>query len=81
MTAASILKARGWDNFVDVESGFNGIKKTGVKVTEYVCPTTRFSEHSLKEAPAQNRFHIIARLARVAVPQPRPRHRGRRCAQ
>jgi glyoxylase-like metal-dependent hydrolase (beta-lactamase superfamily II) len=40
MIAASILKARGWDNFVDVESGFNGIKKTGVKVTEYVCPTT-----------------------------------------
>ncbi|MGV3638464.1 MAG: MBL fold metallo-hydrolase [Flavobacteriales bacterium] len=40
MIAASILKARGWGNFVDVESGINGIKKTGVKVTEYVCPTT-----------------------------------------
>ncbi len=40
MIAASILKARGWDDFVDVESGFAGIKKTGVKVTEYVCPTT-----------------------------------------
>ena len=40
MIAASILKQRGWENFVDVESGFAGIKKTGVKVTEYVCPTT-----------------------------------------
>jgi len=40
MIAASILKARGWDDFVDVESGFAGIKKIGVKVTEYVCPTT-----------------------------------------
>ena len=40
MIAASILKARGWDDFVDVETGFNGIKKTGVRVTEYVCPTT-----------------------------------------
>lgn len=40
MIAASILKARGWENFVDVESGFSGIKKTSVKVTEYVCPTT-----------------------------------------
>ena len=40
MIAASILKARGWDNFVDVEGGFNAIKETGVKRTEYVCPTT-----------------------------------------
>lgn len=40
MIAASILKARGWDDFVDVETGFSGIKKTGVKVTDYVCPTT-----------------------------------------
>ena len=40
MIAASILKQRGWENFVDVESGFAGIKTTGVKVTEYVCPTT-----------------------------------------
>jgi len=40
MFAASILKARGWNDFVDVDSGFNGIKMTGVKVTEYVCPTT-----------------------------------------
>lgn len=40
MIAASILKARGWDDFVDVESGITGIKKTAVQVTDYVCPTT-----------------------------------------
>ena len=40
MIAASILKQRGWDHFGDVEGGFNAIKKTDVKRTEYVCPTT-----------------------------------------
>jgi rhodanese-related sulfurtransferase len=40
MIAASILKQRGWDNFVDVEGGFSAIKDTDVKRTEYVCPTT-----------------------------------------
>ncbi len=40
MIAASILKQRGWENFVDVEGGFNAIKDTDVKRTEYVCPST-----------------------------------------
>ncbi|HEY0978936.1 MAG TPA: rhodanese-like domain-containing protein [Flavobacteriales bacterium] len=40
MIAASILKSRGWNNFVDVEGGFNAIKNTHVERTEYVCPTT-----------------------------------------
>jgi rhodanese-related sulfurtransferase len=40
MLAASILKARGWDNFVDVRDGFTGIKETNIPVSEYVCPTT-----------------------------------------
>jgi glyoxylase-like metal-dependent hydrolase (beta-lactamase superfamily II)/rhodanese-related sulfurtransferase len=40
MIAASILKARGWDNFTDVEGGFTKILDTKVKTTEYVCPTT-----------------------------------------
>ncbi len=40
MIAASILKSRGWDNFVDVVGGFNAIKDTEVPVSEYVCPTT-----------------------------------------
>jgi len=40
MIAASILKQRGWDNFVDVAGGFSAIKDTVVKRTEYVCPST-----------------------------------------
>ncbi|MFK7787850.1 MAG: rhodanese-like domain-containing protein [Crocinitomicaceae bacterium] len=40
MIASSILKQRGWDNFLDVKEGFDGIKKSGLEVTEYVCPTT-----------------------------------------
>lgn len=40
MIAASILKQRGWENFVDVEGGFSAIKNTDVRRTEYVCPTT-----------------------------------------
>lgn len=40
MIAASILKARGWENFADVEGGFSEILNTDVKTTEYVCPTT-----------------------------------------
>lgn len=40
MIAASILKQRGWDNFVDVVGGFAELKITGLPRTEYVCPTT-----------------------------------------
>ena len=40
MIASSILKQRGWENFVDVEGGFDAIKKTSVPKTDYVCPTT-----------------------------------------
>jgi glyoxylase-like metal-dependent hydrolase (beta-lactamase superfamily II)/rhodanese-related sulfurtransferase len=40
MIAASILKARGWDNLTDVAGGFKGIAQTDIPVTEYVCPTT-----------------------------------------
>ena len=38
--ACSILKARGYDNLVNVETGFPGIKETGVDCTAYVCPST-----------------------------------------
>ena len=38
--AASILKARGYHNLVNVTDGFNGISKTGIPLTEFVCPTT-----------------------------------------
>jgi hydroxyacylglutathione hydrolase len=40
MIAASILKARGYHNAINVAGGFNAIKKTAVKTTNYVCPTT-----------------------------------------
>jgi hydroxyacylglutathione hydrolase len=40
MLAASILKMRGWDNFVDVIGGFTEIKETSLPKTDYVCPTT-----------------------------------------
>lgn len=38
--AASILKARGYHNLVNVFGGFAAIKKTGIKTTNYVCPST-----------------------------------------
>lgn len=38
--ACSILKARGYENLVNVECGFPGIKQTGVDCKEYVCPST-----------------------------------------
>ncbi len=38
--AISILKARGFQNLVDVDSGFNALKKTNIPVTDYVCPST-----------------------------------------
>ncbi len=38
--AASILKARGWDNLVNIEGGFKAIAETDVPCTDYVCPST-----------------------------------------
>ncbi len=40
MIAASMLKQRGWNDFVDVIEGFEGIAKTRMPKSEYVCPTT-----------------------------------------
>ena len=41
MVALSILRARGFDNLVDVAGGFAAIKATGkLALTAYVCPTT-----------------------------------------
>ena len=41
MIFASTLKARGYDNLLEVQGGFKAIKDTGkVKVTDYVRPTT-----------------------------------------
>lgn len=41
MIFISILKARGYENLIDVKGGFKAIKDSGqLKVTDYVCPTT-----------------------------------------
>lgn len=37
---SSILKARGYDNFTNVEGGFDALKETSIDVTDYVCPST-----------------------------------------
>ncbi|MCC5939025.1 MAG: MBL fold metallo-hydrolase [Lunatimonas sp.] len=37
----SILRARGYDNLVDVQGGFDALKASGkFNVSDYVCPTT-----------------------------------------
>ncbi len=46
MIATSILKARGWDNIVDVQGGFNAIAKTEIPITTFVCRKGNH-EHSL----------------------------------
>ncbi|MCB0669461.1 MAG: MBL fold metallo-hydrolase [Saprospiraceae bacterium] len=41
LTFISILKARGFNNLVDVRGGMEAIKQEGkVKLSDYVCPTT-----------------------------------------
>lgn len=39
MIAASILQARGYRNFTEVEGGFDAIRKTHVPKTNFVCQT------------------------------------------
>ncbi len=38
--AASILKSRGIHNLIDVSGGFGALKKEGLPITAYVCPST-----------------------------------------
>lgn len=40
MIAASILKARGIHNIIDVQGGFGAIKETNTPKSDYVCPST-----------------------------------------
>ncbi|WP_176364730.1 rhodanese-like domain-containing protein, partial [Elizabethkingia meningoseptica] len=37
MIAASILQARGYRNFTEIEGGFNAVKTTIIPVTDFVC--------------------------------------------
>jgi len=39
MIAASILQARGYRNFSEVDGGYNAIAKTAVPKTDFVCQT------------------------------------------
>ncbi|MDJ1503760.1 MBL fold metallo-hydrolase [Xanthocytophaga agilis] len=40
MIAASILKARGYDQVIDVAGGFKAIAQTNIPKTSYICPST-----------------------------------------
>ncbi|MDN3705694.1 MBL fold metallo-hydrolase [Myroides ceti] len=39
MIAASILKARGFHNMIDVKGGYGAIKQTGLAMTDQTCPS------------------------------------------
>ncbi|WP_200976147.1 rhodanese-like domain-containing protein [Echinicola sp. 20G] len=42
MIFASIMRARGFENMIDVNGGFKSIKESGkFELTEFVCPTTK----------------------------------------
>jgi glyoxylase-like metal-dependent hydrolase (beta-lactamase superfamily II)/rhodanese-related sulfurtransferase len=41
MIAASILKARGYDNFTEVAGGFGAIAKTNLPKTDFVCQSKK----------------------------------------
>ena len=43
MMAASILQARGYRNFSEVEGGFNDISKTDIPKTDFVCPSKKLT--------------------------------------
>ncbi len=40
LITASILKARGYRNLINIRGGFDALKETGLEKTDYVCPTT-----------------------------------------
>jgi hydroxyacylglutathione hydrolase len=40
MIAVSTLRARGWNNIIDIEGGFASLSKTNLSKTAYVCPST-----------------------------------------
>jgi hydroxyacylglutathione hydrolase len=37
---ASILKARGYHNIINIEKGMSGIRETNIPLTKFVCPST-----------------------------------------
>ncbi|RZK36739.1 MAG: rhodanese-like domain-containing protein, partial [Pedobacter sp.] len=39
MIAASILKARGAENVIDIAGGYGALKETSLKRTDFACPS------------------------------------------
>lgn len=55
----SILKARGFDNLIDISGGFKAIKENGqIKTTDFVCPTT-LNKNKQLEKEAGNRRNLM----------------------
>jgi len=40
MIACAILKSKGFEQVIDIKGGFASIKKTTLKTTDYICPST-----------------------------------------
>jgi glyoxylase-like metal-dependent hydrolase (beta-lactamase superfamily II)/rhodanese-related sulfurtransferase len=51
MVMASILKARGFENVIDIAGGWNDLEQTDAPKTDYACPTT-LTQDVLDEALA-----------------------------
>jgi hypothetical protein len=50
MIAASILQARGFRNFKEIEGGFNAIAKTELPKTDFVCQTKILYSSRIKKS-------------------------------
>jgi hypothetical protein len=53
MIAASILQARGFRNFKEIEGGFNAIAKTELPKTDFVCQTKDFITIVVEKKPVK----------------------------
>ena len=51
MIMASILRARGFQNLVDIQKGWRAIEACEIPKTGHVCPTT-VSQETIDEAVA-----------------------------
>ncbi|MEO1713410.1 MAG: rhodanese-like domain-containing protein [Bacteroidota bacterium] len=51
MITASILRARGFRNLIDIQKGWRAIEESSIPKTEYVCPT-KLSQEVIDQAVA-----------------------------
>lgn len=49
MITASVLKARGYHNLIDIQKGWNAIEPSAVPKTDYACPST-LSQETIDQA-------------------------------